>query len=539
MKASKIVFGQEPRIRLDFTFDREVIRKIRTIPGVTYSAMGKIWHVPYTPEVFAQVKRLFPDVDYQGKQGGKGTPVSEAVRPGSSEPGIQENVDIEVLGRTIIIHLPKNQPDIRFIRSIRYSRWDKKQFCWIIPNYPGTLDLLLEYFQGRIRNLTEHEFLEVSGSTEEERRIRKDEVLIVRTLSGRLRLTFVHNLMLIRCIKALPYHRWDTQSKRWTVPYSAKILDELRSIIEKECLRVIYEEESGQTEKAPRISPHDVENYRRCPPEYRRKLIELRYSDNTVRTYCSLFEEFMNYYPEQDPQRMDEQMIIRFMQYLVIDRKVSLSYQNQSINAIKFYYERLLGEPRKIYLVERPRRERKLPVVLNEEEVARVIRGIDNLKHKAIIMMIYSSGLRLSELLNLRIKDIDSTRMQVFVRQSKGRKDRYTLLSKKVLPLLRAYIREYRPKEWLFEGMKGGPYSGGSVQAIARAAYRKAGIRKHVTVHTLRHCFGTHLLENGTDLRYIQALMGHESSKTTEVYTHITTKGFNQIVNPMDKLELE
>ncbi len=136
------------------------------------------------------------------------------------------------------------------------------------------------------------------------------------------------------------------------------------------------------------------------------------------------------------------------------------------------------------------------------------------------------------------MKDIDSNRMQIRVEQSKGKKDRYTLLSKKTLLTLRLYFKEYKPKEWLFEGESGGQYSDRSIQNILRAAVQKAGIKKRITVHTLRHSFATHLLENGTDLRYIQSLLGHSSSKTTEIYTHITTKGFDQIKNPLDKLDL-
>ncbi len=136
------------------------------------------------------------------------------------------------------------------------------------------------------------------------------------------------------------------------------------------------------------------------------------------------------------------------------------------------------------------------------------------------------------------MKDIDSDRMQIRVEQSKGKKDRYTLLSKKTLLILRQYFAEYKPKEWLFEGEGGGQYADRSIQNILRAAVQKVGLKKRITVHTLRHSFATHLLEIGTDLRYIQSLLGHSSSKTTEIYTHITNKGFDQIKNPLDKLEI-
>jgi len=151
-------------------------------------------------------------------------------------------------------------------------------------------------------------------------------------------------------------------------------------------------------------------------------------------------------------------------------------------------------------------------------------------------MTTYSGGLRLSEVVNLRLSDIDSRRMMIFIKGAKGRKDRYTLLSKELLDLLREYYKNEKPKEWLFEGALGGRYSTRSVQSIMKEAVKRAGIKKHATVHTLRHSFATHMLEDNTDLRYIQSLLGHYSTKTTEIYTHITTKGLEQLRSPLDKL---
>ena len=176
--------------------------------------------------------------------------------------------------------------------------------------------------------------------------------------------------------------------------------------------------------------------------------------------------------------------------------------------------------------------------VLSEQEVSDVLNATHNIKHKAILMTIYSAGLRISEAIALKIKDIDSQRMQIRVEQSKGKKDRYTLLSSKTLEILRQYFVMYHPAQWLFEGPNGTPYSDRSIQAILKHSVAKTGIKKKVTVHTLRHSFATHLLEHGTDLRYIQVLLGHESSKTTEIYTHVTTKGFEQIKSPLDRLNV-
>ena len=227
-----------------------------------------------------------------------------------------------------------------------------------------------------------------------------------------------------------------------------------------------------------------------------------------------------------------------YLRYLVMERKVSASYQNQAINAIKFYYERVLGGNRKFYFVERPLKEKTLPIVLNEAEVKSILNHTHNIKHKAILMVAYSAGLRVSEIVNLKIADIDSGRMQIRISSAKGNKDRYTLLSDKTLGVLRTYFKAYKPKEWLFEGAARQQYSVRSVQKILKVSARAAGIQKAISIHTLRHSFATHLLEHGTDIRYIQGLLGHGNVKTTEIYTHISNQAMSQIKSPLDHFDL-
>ena len=225
---------------------------------------------------------------------------------------------------------------------------------------------------------------------------------------------------------------------------------------------------------------------------------------------------------------------------MVEKRKVSSSFQNQVINAIKFYYEKVCGGKRLPYItIDRPFKEKVLPTVLSEEEVQRIINCVKNIKHKAILLTIYSAGLRISEVVNLKIADIDSKRKAIIIKGAKGKKDRNSILSDKLLINLRDYFKQYKPKVWLFEGQTGEQYSETSIQHIFRNACNDAGIMKKATVHTLRHSFATHLLERGTDLRYIQELLGHSSSKTTEIYTHITRKGMEQIKSPLDNFEIE
>ena len=193
-----------------------------------------------------------------------------------------------------------------------------------------------------------------------------------------------------------------------------------------------------------------------------------------------------------------------------------------------------MGMPRRFYALERPIKEKKLPVVCSKEEVLRIIAATNNLKHRCMISLLYSAGLRKNELLQLRITDINSNDKRIHVRGGKGKKDRYTLLSKTLLSDLRQYYKLYRPKDYLFEGKFGGQYTATSLGKVVKNTAKKAGIAKRVTPHTLRHSFATHLLESGVDIRYIQALLGHNSLKTTEIYTFVATKHLETIQNPLD-----
>ncbi|MDT7827649.1 tyrosine-type recombinase/integrase [Pricia sp. S334] len=276
-----------------------------------------------------------------------------------------------------------------------------------------------------------------------------------------------------------------------------------------------------------------VPGHRQCPEEYLLKLELKRYSDSTVKTYVSFFEMFINHYRDKDLLAINESDVRKYLQHL-IKRSVSRSYLNQAINAIKFYYEVVMGMPNRFYEIERPRKESKLPKVISKKEILSIIGHTNNIKHRCIIELLYGSGLRRSELVNLKLGDIDSERMLVRVENSKGGKDRQTLLSKTALLNLRTYYREWQPKHYLFEGQKGQKYSGESVLKVVKNAAKKAGIRIRVTPHVLRHSFATHLLESGVDLRRIQVLLGHGSSKTTEIYTHVATNTFENIKNPLD-----
>jgi len=268
--------------------------------------------------------------------------------------------------------------------------------------------------------------------------------------------------------------------------------------------------------------------------KYKKLLIQKRYSANTQRIYCHYFGDFINYFSTAEIDNLTKEEINKYILTLIKKHNISISQQNQRINAIKFYYEKILGRKKQYYELHRPHKEHKLPKVLSKNEVKQILNSCSNIKHKCILMIIYSAGLRRSELLNLTVSDIDSERMVILINGAKGKKDRISLLSDNLLQLLRQYYKEYKPNKYLFEGQNGGKYSPTSIANILKKAALKAGIKKKVTPHMLRHSFATHLLEQGTDLRYIQELLGHNSSKTTEIYTHVSKRAIDQIKNPID-----
>jgi integrase/recombinase XerD len=275
------------------------------------------------------------------------------------------------------------------------------------------------------------------------------------------------------------------------------------------------------------------------PSGYLEKLEQMRYSKNSVKTYIQCIMQFSGYFHEREIDKLTKDEINEYILYLIKTRNISPSYQNQMINAIKYYYEYVLGRKKEYYFIDRPKRGYKLPEVLSKTEIERMIKATKNIKHKSLISVMYSCGLRRSEAINLKPADIESDRMLIKIRDGKGNKDRYVPLSAGVLKLLRKYYREVKPEIWLFPGENGKQYSETSVLKIVKAAARRAGIARRVYPHILRHSFATHHLEQGTDLRYIQIWMGHSSTKTTEIYTHVSQNDFNKFKNPIDDISLE
>lgn len=269
------------------------------------------------------------------------------------------------------------------------------------------------------------------------------------------------------------------------------------------------------------------------------KLVLKKYSPSTIRTYCNELLQLLLKLGDKAAQDLTPAHLKRYLLHCALKQKLSENTLHSRLNALKFYYEQVLGQDKFFWEIPRPKKPLQLPRVLGQEEIGRMFRAVRNLKHKAILFTAYSAGLRVSEVVSLKLKDIDSHRMQLFIERAKGKKDRYVNLSILLLDILRAYIKSLpqKPVTYLFEGdAPGTPYSIRGAQKIFQLAKEKAGIHKQVGFHSLRHSFATHILERGTDIKYIKEILGHFSIKTTERYLHVTKDKLVNIGSPLDDM---
>ena len=263
------------------------------------------------------------------------------------------------------------------------------------------------------------------------------------------------------------------------------------------------------------------------------------YSSNTIRVYKNEMLALLKLLGQRPVQMLDARHIKSYILWQLQVKKISESKANSSLNALKFYFEQELYQPKIFMEIPRPKMPLQLPTVHSQQQVKKIIQATSNLKHKAMLMTGYSAGLRISEIVSLKIRDIDSERMVITVRSGKGKKDRQVGLSLRLLETLREYFKKYHPKEYLFEGIDGGPYAVRSLQQVFKEAKERSGNLKKGGIHSLRHSYATHLLEEGTDIRFIQDLLGHNNLMTTHRYTHVSVTRTDKIQSPLDKLGLE
>ena len=366
-----------------------------------------------------------------------------------------------------------------------------------------------------------------------------------------IKIVFTKDEVLDKLVRVLPGCKWSSTLRSWYVPERKDLVQEIFNLYRGSAfvnyeafkfgggiLLPVTENESGKRLKPQSVLQGEINKEQKILiNQFRHWMYSRRYSENTISVYIEALKVFLRYYSEKDVAEITNEDLIIFNNNYILANNLSGSFQNQIVNAVKLFFSTIENKLLNPELVHRPKRQKTLPNVLSKEEVKVILNAHNNLKHKAMLSLIYSCGLRCGELLALKPEHIDSKRGLLIVKQGKGRKDRIVPLSTKILEILRSYYMVNKPKVYLFEGQKKGEaYDARSLQNVLKQSLEKEGIKKPVTLHWLRHSYATHLLEAGTDLRYIQEILGHSRSTTTEIYTHVSTKGIQKVVSPFDSL---
>jgi len=453
----------------------------------------------------------------------------------------------------IKIEFPFNQEIASKIRQIVDARWSKTHVAWHIPYNKEAYCQLIRLFPDVEIGSPEISLFdspekseiakEIPHQPEKQSAVDRNEIVI--EVSGKsLTLKMPKNETDIQFIRTFKFVRWDNAKFRWVVPNYGKNLELIKNYFNTRITR-IETKFIAQPKEIPEFDPeqiindlpkidsdslHEIERFKQW-------MEQKRYSDSTVKTYVMAITTFLRFIKPKTSAEATNEDMRRFVYHYMIPRKLSFSYQNQAVNAAKLFFKTIRGSVLITEQLERPRSEHRLPNVLSKEEVAAILHALPNQKHRTMLSLIYACGLRRGELLNLRPENIDSKRHLLIILNAKGKKDRVVPISDKVIIMLREYYTIYKPKNWLFEGQPlGEQYSETSLQKVLKMALEASKILKPVTLHWLRHSYATHLLEAGTDLRYIQELLGHKSSKTTEIYTHVSEKSLQKIKSPFDDL---
>jgi integrase/recombinase XerD len=450
--------------------------------------------------------------------------------------------------KRLFLHFEYDNEIIALVRTIEGTAWSQTRKAWHIPDTKEAYEQLLSRFPDveqlnvpaqRVSNKASNNPCEATELLSP-----VPGGVAIWVIGKHIQVKLPKNEEDIEFLRTFKYARWNHADFHWVVPNYGNNLQLLEDYFNTRITDFDFVKEPAP-KPAPffdesftiaELAPLTTEN-RLETDRFGKWMEHKRYSPSTVETYLQAITVFLRFIAPKSSAEATNEDMQRYVYQYMIPRRLSYSYQNQAVNAAKLFFKLITGSVLVTEQLERPRREHKLPNILSKDEVKAIILAPLNQKHRTMLSLIYACGLRRSELLNLKPSHIDSKRHLLNVLNAKGKKDRVIPISDKTIMLLRDYYKLYRPKMWMFEGHNPGEqYSETSLQEVLKHAVQKAGIHKPVSLHWLRHSYATHLLESGTDLRYIQELLGHKSSKTTEIYTHVTEKSLEKIKSPFDDL---
>lgn len=457
----------------------------------------------------------------------------------------KNHTSVQFVSGRFIINIPYVPEAVKWAKSLQKSYWSKQNMCWISK---GSLSNL-QNIQAAVKIFRQGEYKQIEnliGETESPKRLEiwqspehRDKIFVR---------AYGHGID-VETIKKIPERQYDKHYKRWIIPYDAAVIDRLVKQYVANGTKVNYRlPESGKVYAKKDKSYNAAFNvllakvdkeYKPTLEKYANTMVSQRYSQSTIKQYAGKFLRFLIHFKCTSPSEVTAEQTNTYLANLA-KQNIADSTLNIHLSALKFYYEKVEFLPGfRLEKIKRPRNGRYLPTILSQNEVSTLLASCTNLKHSCILYTLYSSGIRLSELLSLKVVDIHWDRRQIFIRAGKGKKDRVVQLSEVLKRVLRLYFDEYKPIYWLFEGSdRKTQYSSSSVQKVVKKARLNAGIQRTVTPHVLRHCYATHLHDGGTSIKYIQELLGHKDIKTTLIYTHVSTHEVSKINSPLDMLEI-
>lgn len=566
---AKIIHKETIKIGIHFKYDVQKIAVVKSIGG-TFSKTLKCWYVDYSPEAYSQLKKSFKNISVNQTDGSvriisqKVTdsqnrvhlPIAtSAIQLGTSSLSNPEHTKEEIslakkvrltlldpIGKYWIFKMQYHQTLCKQILAVKGVYWNSNYKCYMAFRHPDVKE--------QLEQILERPAFFGTNFLSKDKTIRGAKIEI-KTHPEDLSWMEVHvpKVVLIHeKIKRFKMARYSATKNCYLLPAAPVVLESIQLQMEPMEVLVINQLPAKYLQKThlPNRKQMDLQNardsiYKQVPETakpYIEKMVDtilaLNYSDSTLKNYSHAFIQFLKHFEYQDPVAISNAQIISFLGS-IMSRGLTASSGHTMVNSVQFYYHNVLQMDSYTFKLPRPKKEKKLPTVLTMEECLKLFQVVDNPKHKLLLLIGYGAGLRVSEIVSLKWSDILFEEHKIHLKNAKGKKDRMVMLPYSIVESLKIYKDLYNGKQYVFEGQFAGePYSTGSVQSVMRQAIQKSGLDKKATVHSLRHSFATHLLENGTDIRYIQKFLGHASIKTTTIYTHLTKSAVDKIKSPLD-----